>query len=322
MIMSLTTRGAGPSWLGAARRPLILAIAGVIVVILISLMTPMFFTAENLLNLGQVVAVLGLVTLAQMLVMVSGGFDLSVGATAGAAFFVVASFGDSVSLGTSLALVLVVAIAIGLVNALLVVARGVPPFVATLGTSIAVFGALTAISQGVFPGTIPAPLRTVSSWHIGPISGSFLVFALAAVAVGIVMRSTTMGRRLVVTGLSPEAARYAEISVGGVRTVIYLVAAVLAAGAGVLLAAYTGFADASAGRTLHLESIAAAVVGGVSLLGGRGGALNAVIGASVMTVVLNVSTLHGLPPESQPIVTGVVLMIGAVIFGVQERRAR
>jgi ribose/xylose/arabinose/galactoside ABC-type transport system permease subunit len=105
-----------------------------------------------------------------------------------------------------------------------------------------------------------------------------------------------------------------------VRAVTYVISALLAALAGLLLGAYTGFVDPTAGQSLNLESVAAAVVGGVSLLGGRGRTLNAFAGVVLMTLVLNVGLLHGLSGQSQSIMTGLVLLLAAFLYGVRGRR--
>ena len=148
------------------------------------------------------------------------------------------------------------------------------------------------------------------------------LFLVLAVLVGLMLKYTVFGQHLYATGLNADAARYSGVRVGRVTACTYFLSALLAALGGVLLASYTGFADATAGKTLHLESIAAAVIGGVGLFGGRGKALNAVVGAVLMTVVLNVGVLNALPSESQPILTGLVLLAGAVIYGVRGREKR
>lgn len=292
---------------------------GVIVVAAVALSTPGFLTGDNLLNLSQVLPVLGLVTLGQMLVMVGGNLDFSVGATAALSFLLVAEIAPEHGVLLALGVVLASALAIGAVNAALVVGRGVTAFVATLGTSIAINGAMTAITRGVFPGAVPDSVRRISSWHVGPISGSFLVLILGWVLVLVLLRSTTFGRQLYATGHSEKAARYAGIRTGRVRVATFILSSVLAVVAGVLLAAYTGFADATAGQTLHLQSIAAAVVGGVGLFGGRGGVGNAVVGSVLITVVLNAAVLHNVSAETQPVLIGGVLVVAAVILTFKER---
>jgi ribose/xylose/arabinose/galactoside ABC-type transport system permease subunit len=308
---------------GWRRAALPLAGAAVALVVL-GTTTPNFFQTGNLLNLGQIAAVLGIVTIGQMLVMVGGGLDLSVGATAGLAFFTVAriSDGENGRLPLAVAVTLALAVAVGLVNSVLVVLRNVPPFVATLGTLIVINGVVSAWSQGVFQGTVPEGLRAVSTTRLGPISVLLVVWLIVAIAAAVALRRSLFGRHLYATGLNEQAAVYAGIHVGRVRTGTYVLSALLAAVAGLMLGAYTGFVDPTAGRSLHLESIAAAVVGGVSLFGGRGGAIHAFAGAALMTLVLNIGLLHGLSGQSQAIMTGIVLLAAAYLYGVRGRRER
>lgn len=310
---------------GLGRRRTALTLAGATVaLVVLGTTTPDFFQTGNLLNLGQIAAVLGIVTIGQMLVMVGGGLDLSVGATAGLAFFAVAriSGGQDDRLPWALAVTLGLAVAVGLVNSVLVVLRHVPPFVATLGTLIVINGVVSAWSQGVFEGTVPEGLRIVSTTRLGPISIMVVIWLAIALAAAVGLKRSLFGRRLYATGLNEQAAAYAGIHVGRVRTGTYVLSALLAAIAGLLLGAYTGFVDPTAGRSLHLESIAAAVVGGVSLFGGRGGAIHAFGGAALMTIVLNIGLLHGLSGQSQAIMTGVVLLAAAYLYGVRGRRER
>ena len=297
------------------------ALVCVLVVIVLGVTTPHLYASGNLLNLGQVVSILGVVTVGQMIVMVGGGLDLSVGATAGLAFFSLASISHGMNgrIVPALLATFTMAVVIGLVNAFLVVQRKIPPFVATLGTLIVIKGVVNAWSHGVFQGSIPDGLRGVTTTHWGPISTALVVLLVVLLTSGALLGRTSFGQRLYAVGLNEQAAAYAGISVGRSRTITYVISSVLAALAGLLLGAYTGFVDPTAGQSLNLESVAAAVVGGVSLLGGRGRTVNAALGAVLMTLVLNVGLLHGLSGQSQSIMTGIVLLVAAFLYGVRGR---
>ncbi len=307
-----------------ANRALVPVAALAVALAVLGLTTPDFYNSGNLLNLGQVASVLGVVTVGQTLVLIGGGLDLSVGAMAGMAFFAIAdiSHGQNGRILPALAVTVGLALAVGLVNAGLVVWRRVPPFVATLGTLIVVQGVVSAWSHGVFQGSVPPHLRSISTSHVGPVSAALIVFLLVVVGASVLLRRSTFGLNLYATGLNEVAAKYAGVRVWQVRAATYVASALLAALAGLLLGAYTGFVDPTAGKSLHLESIAAAVVGGVSLFGGRGRALHALVGAVLMTTVLNVGVLHGLSGQSQSILTGLVLLVAAYVFSQRERRLR
>lgn len=304
-----------------ARAAVATAVAAVALLAL-GLTTPGLFASGNLLNLGQVVSILGIVTIGQTIVMIGGGLDLSVGATAGLAFFATAavSRGEDDRILVALLVTFGFAIAIGLVNALLVVQRRIPPFVATLGTLIVIEGVVSAWSHGVFQGSIPTGLRLLSTSHLGPISLSLVMLLLVTLFSGFLLARTVFGQHLYATGLNARAAAYSGVRTSRVLAATYVISAVLAALAGLVLGAYTGFVDPTAGQSLHLESVAAAVVGGVSLLGGRGRTLNGVLGAVLMTLVLNVGLLHGLSGEAQFVLTGVVLLIAALLHAIGGRR--
>jgi ribose/xylose/arabinose/galactoside ABC-type transport system permease subunit len=298
-------------------------LAAVATLVVLGVTTPGIYASGNLLNLGQVISILGVVTIGQMIVMVGGGLDLSVGATAGLAFFATASVskGEDGRILPALFVTFALAIVIGLVNGFLVVQRNIPAFVATLGTLIVINGVVSAWSHGVFQGSVPEGLRGLSTHHLGPISLSLAVLVAVMLLAGLLLGWTVFGQHLYATGLNDRAATYAGVRVGRVRATTYVISAVLAALAGLLLGAYTGFVDPTAGLSLNLESVAAAVVGGVSLFGGRGRTLNAALGAALMTVVLNVGLLQGLSGQSQSILTGVVLLLAALLYGVRGSRA-
>jgi ribose/xylose/arabinose/galactoside ABC-type transport system permease subunit len=317
------TPGVRPQRSALLARRTALPVGGCLVaLVVLGITTPGFYATGNLLNLGQVAAILGVVTVGQMIVMVGGGLDLSVGATAGLAFFAIAevSRGSNGGILQALAVTFGLALAIGVVNAFLVVGRNIPPFVATLGTLIVIKGVVSAWSHGAFQGSVPPGLRGITTVHVGPVSMAVVVLLAVILLSGALLGRSVFGPRLYATGLNDRAAAYAGVPVARVRAVTYVISALLAALAGLLLGAYTGFVDPTAGQSLNLESVAAAVVGGVSLLGGRGRTLNAFAGVVLMTLVLNVGLLHGLSGQSQSIMTGLVLLLAAFLYGVRGRR--
>jgi ribose/xylose/arabinose/galactoside ABC-type transport system permease subunit len=284
---------------------------------------PAFYTVTNLDNVGQLIATLGAVAVGQLVVMLAGGIDLSVGATTSITLVAIASIshGSNGKLPLAIAACVGIGIAIGLVNAGLVVVRRVPPFVATLGTMILIEGVVTAWTGGALQGDVPPALRKVSTVNVGPVSLALAIFVVLAVAVAWLLLRSSFGRRLYAVGMNERASAYAGIRVGAVRAATYVLSALAAVVAGLLLAGYVGYVDQYAGQDLHLQSIAAAVVGGVSLLGGRGTVRGAVFGAALMTIVLDVGLLEGLSGQTQSLLTGAVLLVAAFVYGARRATA-
>ena len=184
---------------------------------------------------------------------------------------------------------------------------------------IVIQGVVTAWTGGALQGAVPGALRSVSDTAVGPVSIALGIFVVIALALAWVLARTVFGRRLFAVGLNDQASRYSGITVGWVQAATYVVSALTAVVGGLLLAAYVGYVDQYAGQELHLQSIAAAVVGGVSLMGGRGSVRGAIGGAILLTVVLDIGLLSGLDTQTQSIITGGVLLIAAFAYGYRVR---
>jgi ribose/xylose/arabinose/galactoside ABC-type transport system permease subunit len=203
---------------------------------------------------------------------------------------------------------------VGLLNGLLVSLRGVPPFAATLGMMAVVQGGILVYTKGVPAGEIPASLTAVALHGIGIVPYSLLICLGIAAVMTLVLRRGTFGRKIYAVGRSPEAAWRMAISTTAVRVAAYVMCGVLAALAGIILSAFVGYVDPAIGGNYNLESIAAAVLGGVAFTGGEGGAIGALVGALFLLALLNVFTLSSLNPYTQLIVVGVALLVAVAMF--------
>jgi ribose/xylose/arabinose/galactoside ABC-type transport system permease subunit len=290
--------------------------------VLLAAFEPGFYRPANLHVLMQQFAVLGLVTLGQLLVLLVGGIDLSVGAVMNASLVVIALMNQHHShLLLSLVACTVLGAAVGLTNGLLVSLRDVPPFAATLGMLACVEGAILVYTKGIPAGNIPASLRPVALSGVGVVPYSLIICLGIAAAFVFVLKRGTFGRMIYAVGRSPEVARRVAISTTYVRLVAYLLCGVLAAFAGIILSAYVGYVDPKIGGDYNLESIAAAVLGGVAFTGGEGGAIGALAGVLFLLVLLNVVILSSLTPFTQLIVQGVVVIVATSSFQFIKNRS-
>jgi ribose/xylose/arabinose/galactoside ABC-type transport system permease subunit len=300
---------------------IVIAAAGLLTAVLIAAFEPNFYRSQNQHVLMQQVSVLGLVTLGQLLVLLVAGIDLSVGAVMNATLIVIAELNRNQDrLALSLVLCLALGAAVGLVNGLLVSYRNVPPFAATLGMLAVIEGAILVYTKGVPAGQIPSSLRPVALSGVGIVPYSLLICLGVAALLTFVLRRGTYGRQIYAVGRSPEVARRAAISTTTIRVSAYVVCSVLAATAGIILSAYVGYVDPKIGGNYNLESIAAAVLGGVAFTGGEGGALGALAGAVFLLGLLNVVTLSSLNPFMQLIVQGVVMLVAVSAFQLLNKR--
>ena len=295
--------------------------AAVVSAVLIAVFEPAFYRSQNQHVLMQQISVLGLVTLGQLLVLLVAGIDLSVGAVMNATLIVIAVMNRHHDrLVLSLILCLALGVAVGLANGLLVSLRDVPPFAATLGMLAVIEGSILVYTKGVPAGQIPSSLRPVALSGIGIVPYSLIICLGVAALLTFVLRRGTYGREIYAVGRSPEVARRAAISTTSVRVSAYVICSVLAATAGVILSAYVGYVDPKIGGNYNLESIAAAVLGGVAFTGGEGGALGALAGAVFLLALLNVVTLSSLNPFMQLIVQGVVMLVAVSAFQLLNKR--
>ncbi|MEV4891168.1 ABC transporter permease [Nonomuraea sp. NPDC055795] len=283
-----------------------------VLVVALSLATQTFLTQGNLVNLLDQAVIVGLLTCGITLCMICGVFDLSASAVlaVSAVVGVLVARGGGVALGFGAA-VLAGAL-LGAVNGAAVVLLRVHSFIVTLALSIVYRGLALVITAGAIVYPDPARLTEFQSlsWPTalgGVTVPSLLLFTVSAVT-SLVLWRTTLGRRVYAVGGNPEAARLSGIRVGPVRIVVFTISGVCAALAGLVLAARGGSAQASMGTLLELSAIAAAVIGGTSILGGEGAIWRGMIGVLILTLIGNGFNLLGWDTTYRPIVEGLLIL--------------
>jgi ribose transport system permease protein len=208
----------------------------------------------------------------------------------------------------------------GLINGLLITKRKVAPFIATLGMAIVITGAQLVWTNGAPKGDMPDLIRFLGRGGVGPIPAALIVFTILSIVAAFVLRRTVFGRRVYAVGGNAEAARLSGTNTDRVIIGVYVISGVMAALGGIILGGFIGVSDNWVGKGLELDSIAAVVIGGTSLFGGRGGVSGTAAGVILLTILLNLVLLLGLPVEVQLVVKGLVI-IGAVTVYTQRRRA-
>jgi len=254
----------------------------------------------------------------QTLSMLTGGIDLSVGAIASMAGFVTATFVNSpggVPLGIGVALT--AALIAGLITGIGVGVFRVHPLIMTLGMSFVVLGLANVWQlQMVQTGAgVPAGLRTLGSGLLfDVVPYSLLVFVPVMLLILVGLRRSGYGRLLYAIGDNPVAARLSGARAWQVLIALYVISALLAAIAGLLLSGLTNTASVSLGDTSVLPSVAAAVIGGTSIMGGRGGYAGTIVGALILTVLTALLTVLGLPEATRQVVFGSIIVVVAAAY--------
>ncbi len=314
-----------PSYLEMLRA-LRLPIAIVATLLLFGLFEPRILSLGNLRNIAVQASYLAIFAMAQTTVILTRGFDLSLGFTVSlvsvvASMAMVAAGGGDLSIVYGIGAGLLVAAAIGLANGLIIAGIGVNPLVTTLGMANIVMAFASTISGG-FPVTgLPQNFTAIfAQLQILSIPAPIWIAGLIFVMLFFTFKATRFGRSLYIIGANPKAAVAAGIRTMPVLVLAYVLCAVLTALGALLLTARTGSGEPNLGGNLTLEAIAAAVVGGVRLSGGEGGVGAALLGALLITVLSNGMNLVHIDGYLQQICLGVIIIVSLIVSRDDSRR--
>jgi ribose transport system permease protein len=298
---------------------LVVIYAGLLVAFTIA--SPVFLTGDNLLNITASVATLGIVAAVQTAVIISGGFDLSVGSTAAFTSVVVAELlAAGVTAPVAIAGALVVGAVIGLGNALVITKLNVNPLIATLGMMSIVRG-VGLVWTDALTVVYPADqLAYLGRARVGGVQVSIVFMLLAFVAVWAVLRYTVFGRFVFAVGGNPKAAFLSGVRVDRVRSIVYVASGLAAGLAGLVIASQLIAGSPQAAQGLELSAVTAAVLGGASLSGGQGRVWMTLVGALIMGTLTNGLVLMDISSFWQMAVLGVVLILAVALDQLRTRR--
>ena len=314
-----------PGWLSASSwrrtfrdRPLVplLVLLGLLIVLL-QVVRPGMIGGDWVSTTIRSAIPLAIIAAAQSLTMLTGGIDLSAAAVASMAAYIVAT--QSPDHGPLLALLIALAAAglAGFVSGIGVGTFRVHPLIMTLGVSLVVFGSVTVYQRIMVAagGRVPDELK----WLGGGISFGFvpnglLVFVPIAAVILFALRRSGFGRLLYAVGDNEIAARLSGVRVWRVHVVLYVVAALLAAVGGLMLSGLTNAATATLADRFLLPSVAAAVIGGTSIFGGRGGYSGTIVGALILTVLTTLLTVLEMPEPVRQILFGLIILAVAAAY--------
>jgi ribose transport system permease protein len=293
-----------------------------LIVLALGLSSHAFATPSNLLNVLRQASLIFLSASGLTLVIVGAGLDLSVGANLGlSACFAAAAIKATGTLSSGFAAGVACGIAVGLLNGLMVTKLRVPPFIATYGMLWMLYGVNYWYMKGDTIYGFPPDFRALGSGDLLGVPIPVYLMTIGLLAGGIFTRYTTYGHEVYAIGANAEAARLSGIPVGSRLILLYTLSGAMAGLAGVIYLARLNSAEAGIGSPLLLPAIAAVLIGGTSLFGGSGGLAGTLIGAIILTLVLNGMNLLGINSNWQPLVTGVIILIAALIDSVTRRHA-
>ena len=297
------------------RHESVLALLLVVALIVLAMQSDRFFTADNLLNQGRLMAEVGLVALTMTFVIVSAGIDLSVGSILGLVAILLGVFWHNIGLPLPLAMVLGLAVGAlaGFVNGLIITRFSVPPLIATLATLALYRGLAEGISQARSVRGYPEWFFELGQGELLGVPVQLWIFIIAvAIAAGI-LGLTIFGREVYSIGANEIAAHFSGIRVDRVKLLIYTASGFVAALAAIVFVSRVSTTRSDMGTGLELDVITAVVLGGTSIFGGRGTIIGTVLGLFLMQALKNGLALAGVKGDGTIVVIGVVLIVAILI---------
>ncbi|MFI5894901.1 ABC transporter permease [Actinoplanes sp. NPDC051513] len=296
-----------------------------VIVIALSVSTDTFLTSGNLVNLLDQTAVLGLLAVGATVCIVSGVFDLTASATLALSAIVGVKIVQVTNVYVGFAGAVAAGAALGFVTGMVVTRSGVNSFVGTLATSLVYRGLAVMVTGAaiIYPPPGLAEDFGMLTWpSLFGLTSATIVFAVVVAVIGVLVARTTFGRRLYAVGGNAEAARLSGIRVGSIHVSAFVISGICSALAGLILASRAGSAQSTMATGMELTAIAAAVVGGTSILGGEGAVWRGIVGALLLTLIGNGFNLLGWDTIYQQVLQGCLILFAVTMDRWLRRRSR
>ena len=286
----------------------------IIIVIGLTILKPSFITPSNLVNILKQASINGILAFGMMFVIISGGFDMSVGSTVAFSGILAAMLGQG---NTPLILALIAALlaglGVGLINGVGVAVGDLPPFIMTLGTMTAVRGLALLASNGKPVIGMSEPYKAIAAGSVAGIPMLAIFLVIVIIICSFVLAKTVYGRRVYACGGNLQAAKVAGINTTAIRISTFAIAGFLAGLCGFLMTSRVTIGQPTAAESYEMDAITACVVGGVSMTGGVGKPWGVVVGTLLITVIANGLDILGVSSHWQKIVKGVIIVLAVLI---------
>jgi rhamnose transport system permease protein len=304
------------------RHETILAVLVVLALAILAQRSDRFYTVDNLLNQGRLMAEVGLVALSMTFVIITGGIDLSVGSIIGLVAILLGVLWQNVGLPLPLAIILAMAIGTlsGVANGWIITRFRVPPLIATLATLALYRGLAEGISQARSVRGYPDWFFTLGQGEAWGVPTQLWLLAAAVLLFGVALARTSFGRVLYVIGNNETAARFSGLAVDRTKLAIYTLSGLTAALAAWIFVSRVSTTRSDMGTGLELDVIAAVVLGGTSIFGGSGSILGTVLGVVLVQLLKNGLALTGVKGDATIVVIGAVLILSILITNLAQRR--
>jgi ribose/xylose/arabinose/galactoside ABC-type transport system permease subunit len=284
--------------------------------LVVSVLSPAFLKPENIANVLTQAAPLGIVVLGQTFVLLVGGVDLSVASVMATSAVIATRFAatDNRMVPLIFTAAIGLGLVVGLVNGFLVAKRNVSPFLATLATTIVLQGLRFLYTQGSTGSTLPSAFALMGAGRFLGVPVNLIALVVLAAILGFVLLVSKYGRKIYLVGNNVRGAILVGLPADRIIISCYALCSVIAAIAGLFLVGYVGQVDQWTGKGYELDSIVAAVMGGVAITGGRGNVFGALLGVAILVVMFNAVILLGLPVQVQLILKGVIVIAASAFY--------
>jgi ribose transport system permease protein len=296
-------------------------VAFVALFLALSFWSDVFFTQANLSNLLDQWSAIGIIAIGSTILLISGGFDLSIDAVFAVSGIVAALIANHTSVELGLVAGAAIGLGFGICNGILTTVLKINPFVATIASSVMIKGIAFVLTGGFIVVVADTKFNSLGRGSIGTLTYGALIFLGAALIGTIVLTRTSFGGYVFAAGGNPEAARRAGVRVGGVRTAAYALSGLSAGIAGVLVASRTGTGQVDLRSGVTFEAITAIVVGGTSIYGGQGAIWRTVLGVLFLGMIGNGFNLLNIDPTYQQILEGGIIVTAVAVDAWAKRTA-
>lgn len=292
--------------------------------VLAGIVSPAMLSTGQALNVLQVAALLGLVATGQVIALLVGGIDLSVGGVVTLTNIVATSImlGQDSSIPLAIAVCLLLGILVGALNGFMVAVLKVAPLITTLAMNSILFGAALVYTGGATRGTAAPAFKIIGQGAVLGIPLSAVAWLAVAIAVAVILRRTIFGRWIYAVGANCEAAALMGVPVKRTLIGAYVMCSVMAVLGGLLITSYIGNPSLGIGEQFLLNSVAAVVVGGAALTGGVGSAVATIGGALFMTVLVSFTNIARVSTGTQYIVQGALIILSVMVYRALAEKRR
>lgn len=312
-------KGTGRTHVSELFKKYISLVVLLLLIIISSMLSDAFFTQKNISNLLRQLSGTTIVSMGMLMVILTGGIDLSVGSVVALSGVLFAYFATFTSLPAALILTFLFAALCGMVSGYFSAFQNMAPFVVTLAMMSAARGLAYIVSRGT---PIPIQSRVISIFGQGalfsipfPVITAFLIFFVIA----FLLRYTSFGRFVQAIGSNETAVRLSGIRVNYYKWMVYTISGFLCAFAGIISDGRTGVGSPTIGNGMEMDAIAACVIGGASLSGGRGTAINTLVGVLILGLIGNIMNLMNIAGYPQQVIKGIIIVVAVLLQGNRKK---